>query len=220
MLAIDESRSLEEKVFSSLENAIISGKYKPGQALTELSISKELSVSRTPVREALLRLKEEGLIDLVRNKGAVVIGVSVEDLVDIYKIRMRLEGLAASIAAEKMTDDEKKALSENVELAGFYVSKNNPEKLKELDTEFHDLIYKGAGSRIIYRTLADLHQRTKLYRKISLSIPERVEKSVEEHGKICDAILRGDSEEVDRLSSAHVAAALENLLSVIRKEEK
>lgn len=220
MIAEERSPSLEEKVFSTLENAIITGKYKAGEALTELSVSKELSVSRTPVREAMHRLKEEGLIELVPNRGAVVLGVSVDDLIDIYKIRMRLEGLAASGAAEKMTDGEKNALRENVELAGFYISKNNPEKLKELDTEFHDLIYRGAGSRIIYRTLADLHQRTKLYRKISLSVPERVERSVEEHGMICDAILRGDSAEVDRLSSEHVAAALKNLLSVIRKEEK
>lgn len=210
-----EATPLESKVFLSLEDAILSGKYKTGEQLTEIAVSKELGVSRTPVREALHRLQEEGLVSLVPNKGAVVIGVSVGDLIDIYKIRMRLEGLAASMAAERMTEEEKKALSDNVELARFYVSKGDPDKLRELDTDFHEIIYRGCGSRTMYRTLAELHNSTKLYRRISLSVPDRVSKSVEEHAKILDAILRSDSEEVDGLSSKHVEAALKNVLAAL-----
>lgn len=210
-----ETSSLEARVFNALEDAILSGKYKPGDSLTELSASKELGVSRTPVREALHRLQEEGLVALIPNKGAVVIGVSVDDLIDIYKIRMRLEGLAASMAAERMTDEEKSALYENVELARYYVSKDNPEKLKELDTDFHEMIYRGCGSRTMYRTLAELHNSTKLYRKLSLSVAGRVNKSVDEHASICEAIKCSDTALVDKLSSQHVEAALNNLLTAL-----
>lgn len=212
--------SLQSKVFDALEDGIISGKYASGEAISELAISRELSVSRTPVREALHRLKEEGLVELIPNKGAVVVGVSTEDLIDIYKIRMRLEGLAASLAAEKMTADERSALTENVELQRFYVEKNNAEKVKELDTEFHELIYSGCKSRTILRTLSELHNSTKLYRKISLSASDRIGKSVEEHSAICRAICDGESEKVDELSSEHVGAALENILRIIGKDAK
>ena len=101
MFQEDGALSLEEKVYHSLEQQILSGKFKAGEALTEVKLAKSLGVSRTPVREALQRLGREGLIRLVPNKGAVVVGISEKDLIDIYKIRMRLEGLAARIAAEK-----------------------------------------------------------------------------------------------------------------------
>lgn len=209
------SSPLEMRVFTSLEDAILSGKYKPGDSITELSVSKELGVSRTPVREALHRLHEEGLVKLTPNKGATVIGISKNDLRDIYMIRMRLEGLAASYAAVRMTDEEKQELKENVELAKFYMNRGNPEKLKELDTDFHEGIYRGSGSRIISKMLTELHNNTRLYRKLSLSVPGRTEKSVEEHEEILNAILNSDSKSVDGLSTRHVEAAMNNLLKTL-----
>ena len=106
-MIIDEStKSLEEKVYLALEDAILSGEYKRGDALTEMSLCKKLGVSRTPVRSALHRLSEEGLIEVAPNRGAIVVGMNDEDLADIYKIRIRLEGLASSMAAERMSDEE------------------------------------------------------------------------------------------------------------------
>ena len=119
------SGSLESKVYEALEEAILGGELKQGTPLTELGLSEKLGVSRTPIRAALHRLDEDGLIELSPNKGAVVLGVNGDDLIDIYRIRMRLEGLASAMAAEKMTDEEKKALSDTVELSEFYIRKND-----------------------------------------------------------------------------------------------
>lgn len=116
------------------------------------------------------------------------------------------------MAATKMTDEEKKALAESVELAEFYIQKNDTEKLKELDTSFHGAIYRASGSRILCKILSELHRNIKAYRKLSLTVPGRLEKSVEEHREITDAILRSDAEEADRLTSLHVERALANLL--------
>ena len=116
------------------------------------------------------------------------------------------------MAATKMTDEEKKALAESVELAEFYIQKNDTEKLKELDTSFHGEIYRSSGSRILCKILSELHRNIKAYRKLSLTVPGRLEKSVEEHREITDAILRSDAEEADRLTSLHVERALANLL--------
>lgn len=210
--------SLEARVYAELEEAILSGDLKKGEALTELGISEKLGVSRTPVRGALHRLAEEGLIEVSPNRGAVVVGVTIDDLIDIYRIRMRLEGLAAAMAAVKMTAEGKKALSESVELSEFYLQKQDPEHLKELDTTFHGEIYRACGSRILCRILSELHRNIKAYRKLSLTVPGRLEKSVEEHREILDAILRSDADAAERLTSAHVERALSNMLLALKND--
>ena len=96
--------SLEERDFLALEAEILAGQLKKGETLTEIALSTRHGVSRTPLRGALHRLAEEGLIEIVPNRGAVVIGVGREELIDIYKIRMRLEGLASREATEKISD--------------------------------------------------------------------------------------------------------------------
>ena len=215
-MIVDNSKSLEERVYLQLEEEILGGVLKKGASLTEISLSARLGVSRTPVRGALHRLFEEGLIDLVPNRGAVVIGVNEDDLIDVYAIRMRLEGLASAQAAKKITEEDKARLTEAVELAEFYIKKNDAEHLKELDSEFHNVIYRASGNRLLYKTLSELHRSIKAYRKRSLSVPARLESSVAEHREILEAILRGDAEAADRLTSAHVAAALDNLLTAMK----
>lgn len=212
-MIIDEStKSLEEKVYLALEDAILSGEYKRGDALTEMSLCKKLGVSRTPVRSALHRLSEEGLIEIAPNRGAIVVGMNDDDLADIYKIRIRLEGLASSMAAERMNDDEKRALAETVELSEFYLGKGDVEKLKELDTNFHIIIYKASGSRTLSKILSELHRNIRSYRKLSLTVPGRLEKSIEEHKEILAAIQSGDAKRADEITSHHIENAMNNMI--------
>lgn len=211
--------SLEEKVYIELQEAILSETLKKGESLTELSLSEKLGVSRTPVRSALQRLSEVGLVKIVPNRGAVVLGVTKEDILDIYRIRMRLEGLASAMAALNMSDADKKKLTETVELSEFYLSKNNTENLKELDTSFHRVIYEASGSRTLARILSDLHLNTKGYRRISLAIPGRLERTMKEHREILNAILAGDAEKADRLTSEHIEHALANMLTALSEDK-
>lgn len=220
MFQPDGSASLEEKVYLSLEEQIISQKLRPGESVTEMKLSRELGVSRTPVREALQRLDREGLIKLIPNKGAVVLGISEKDLIDIYKIRMRLEGLAARIAAENTDPEFCRELCDNVDLTGFYMEKGDIEKVKNLDSEFHDIIYRSCESRMLGKTLSELHRYIASYRKLSLAADGRIERSLAEHREIYDAITRGDAAAADALMSEHVARALENLLTIITKDGK
>lgn len=217
MIVDNFAKSLEEGVYYKLEEEILGGILKSGDTLTEISLSKRLGVSRTPLRGALHRLAEEGLVRIVPNKGAVVVGVNDEDLVDIYKIRIRLEGLASREAATRISDEDKKKLTDSVELSEFYIQRRDVEHLKELDSEFHNIIYRASGNRLLSKTLSELHRNIRSYRKLSLSVPERIEKSVEEHREILAAILRGDGDEADRLTARHVEAALDNLRSVSAK---
>ena len=217
MIIDKKTASLEEQVTATLESEILTGKLASGTSLTEQSLSVRLGVSRTPIRAALHTLAEEGLINLVPNRGAVVVGVTREDLVDIYKIRMRLEGLASSLAAVRISPEELDTLRESVELAEFYISKNDTEHLKELDTRFHAIIYRASGNRMLNKTLSELHRNITSYRKMSLAVPGRLERSVGEHREILAAIEAADAERADRLTSAHVEAALENMLLTVEK---
>ena len=212
MIVDDRSPSLEEMVFSKLEEEILAGELARGEALGEIALSKRLGVSRTPVRGALHRLAEEGLVEILPNRGASVLGINIDDLIDIYNIRERLEGLASALAAKRATPDEIRRLTEAVELADFYISKNDTEHIKELDTVFHSIIYSSSGSRFLSRTLSELHRKIKSYRKRSLSVPGRLEKTAEEHREILEAIKRGDAQEADRLTSDHIKCALNNMI--------
>ena len=206
--------SLEEQVFRTLEEDIISGVYATGESLTELGISARLGVSRTPVRSALHRLAEEGLVDIAPNRGAVVVGVTRDDLIDTYKIRIRLEGLASRMATERLSDADRVKLTEAVELAEFYVAKEDSEHLKELDTLFHSIIYRASGNRMLSKILGELHRNIRAYRKKSLEVPGRLVDSVREHREILNAMLSGDAALADELTSRHIERAMENIVQM------
>lgn len=215
--------SLEEQVFAELEEEILTGRLERGAPLGEIALSERLGVSRTPIRSAIRRLAEDGLVEIIANKGAVVVGVTKEDLVDIYRIRVRLEGLASSLAAEKIDEEGLREVRESVELSEFYLKAfrgKDVDRLKELDSQFHETIYKAAGNRMLCRTLSELHRKIKVYREISLSVPGRLESSVIEHKEILRAIEAGNSIEADRLTSLHIERALENLLTAFESKEK
>ena len=219
MIINETTKSLEEQVYQSLEEAIISGEYTRGDSLTEMSLCKKLGVSRTPVRSALHRLSEEGLIEISPNRGAIVIGISDEDLADTYRIRIKLEGLASAMAAERISDEEKNELRETVELSEFYLDKGNIDKVKELDSVFHKIIYKACGNRSMCKILSELHRNIRSYRKLSLNVPGRLEMSVKEHREIYRAIEAGLANEADKLASLHIEQAMQNTLTAIKSAE-
>ena len=217
MIVDSKSPSLEEMVYLRLEEEILSGELPRGKSLGEIALAKRLGVSRTPIRVALHRLWEDGLVEIQPNKGATVLGINVNDLIDIYKIRERLEGLASSLAAVRISDEGLERLSSLVETAERDIEKNDTEHIKDMDTVFHSIIYEASGSRFLSRTLSELHKKIKAYRKRSLGVPGRVEKSTREHREIFEAIKAGNAEEADRLTSLHVQRALENMLSAVEK---
>ncbi|MBR2929968.1 MAG: GntR family transcriptional regulator [Clostridia bacterium] len=219
MIINEKTKSREEEVYQKLEEEILAGMYKRGSALTEMSVSSRLQVSRTPVRAALHRLAEEGLVEIAPNRGAVVVGVTVDDLIDTYKIRIRLEGLASSMATERMSVEEKKQLVDSVELSEYYMAKGDTERLKELDSEFHNIIYRASGNRMLSKILSELHRNIKAYRKLSLTVPGRLEKTVHEHRAILDAILSSDSDKADKLTRIHVEHAMENMVKAMQNKE-
>lgn len=204
--------SLRDRVFSQLQNDILNGMYEPGESLIESKLSEELGVSRTPIREAIRQLELEGLVKTIPNKGATVSGITNQDIEDIYTIRMLIEGLAARWAAEKITPKELKELQEAVDLEEFYTNKNETDQLLKFDTRFHDIIYKACKSKPLMHTLSTFHHYVQKARSISMSSPERAAQVLKEHKAILQAIIDGDGEKAEKLSTEHVRNASINLI--------
>ncbi|NLY42644.1 MAG: GntR family transcriptional regulator [Clostridiaceae bacterium] len=215
-----ENYSLRAKVFRALEEDILNGKLQPGDSLIETKLSDELGVSRTPIREAIRQLELEGLVKAVPNKGAVVLGVSAQDIQDIYVIRMMIEGLAARWAAEKINDDEIEQLKETVELSEFYTNKNDMQRLQELDSKFHELIYEACKSKPLRQVLTMFHHHIKRARGASFATPGRAKKTLEEHKAILKAIIDRDGERAEKLTYEHIKNANINLAKQKKSEIK
>ncbi|MBP1573797.1 MAG: GntR family transcriptional regulator [Oscillospiraceae bacterium] len=213
MILESDNSSLRIRVFNAIENAILNGEYKDGESLSELKISNELGVSRTPVREALMQLELEGLVRNIPNKGAVVVGVSEKDIEDIYAIRISIEGLAAKLCTQKITDEELKALEKITDLQEFYLMKNDTEQLLKLDGDFHKIIYDSSRSRPLRFMLTNFHNYIRHARDISVQTQGRAEKTVAEHRAILEAIRSRDASLAEKLTAEHIINARENLQS-------
>ena len=208
---VDDKHSLGSRVFHTIRENILSGKYAQGEELKEKTIGEELGVSRTPVREALRQLELEGLVSIIPNKGAYVVGISKKDMQDIYEIRCRLEGLCARWAAEYITKEQLDELEEIVFRAEFHAKKGNAEQLVELDNQFHETLYKAAGSKELQRVLSDFHHYLQRVRKITLMDTNRAAESNNEHMMIVDALKEHDADKAEKLASRHIFSTSENM---------
>ncbi len=213
----DPQSSLRGRVFSQLHNDILNGVYEPGDNLIETKLSEELGVSRTPIREALRQLELEGLVQSIPNKGVIVKGVSAQDTQDIYAIRMLIEGLAARWAAEKITPQELDELKEALELEEFYTVRSDNSHLLQLDTRFHDIIYRACKSKPLMHTLSTFHQYVQKARKVSMSDSQRAMEVLNEHKAIMQAIAGKDADRAEKLATEHVRNASNNLLRLKAK---
>lgn len=208
----DAKKVLHLQVFNYLESAILDGHYKTNDILNEVQIAKELEVSRTPVREAIMQLESIGLVSSADGKGFAVSGISEKDLDDIYTIRIKIEGLAAKLSAKNITPDECSALEKIVDLQEFFLMKNKTDELWKLDTDFHKIIYESSRSKTLRFMLSTLHNYAKHARDISFSRKERAATSIEEHRKILSAIQKGDGKTAELEMVNHIKNARENVL--------
>lgn len=203
--------SLADQVFEKIENDIITGVYERGEILTELRLVEQLGVSRTPIREALRRLEQERLI-ADSGKGSVVLGITVEDLLDIMNIREHVEGLATFYAAKNITQDDAKTLKEISQLQDFYYEKMDKDNLQKIDDRFHDMLYELSGRTVIRDTLLPLHRKTMRYRRASIKDQKRLSASVTEHRAIIEAIVTGQPELAQKRMSNHIRNAKEHMI--------
>ena len=207
--------SIADQIFEQLQDEILSGKYKKGEILSEAKLSEELGVSRTPIREAVRRLEQERILDET-GRGIVVVGISAEDMLDMYDIRIQLEGRAAARAAKNVTDEQLNEMQEVIDLQKFYTDKpgdvsNKSNNIRDMDSSFHELLYRASGSVVFHDTLSNIHKKILKFRKASVSDKSRAEQSYEEHLAILDALRLHEPELARSRTVQHIINARDNI---------
>ena len=200
-----------ENFFHKIREDILSGKYHKDEELKEKTIGDELGVSRTPVREALRQLELEGLVTIIPNRGAFVVGFSAADMQDIYEIRSVLEGLCAKRAALRAKPEQLESLEEIMCLSEFQVSRGHYEQLVELDNRFHELLYEASQSKPLEHVLRDYHHYVERVRRVTWASPTRSVESTEEHKMILEALKEKDAEKAEKLANQHIMNTIKNI---------
>lgn len=214
-----EKLSLTSKIFSILRDKILEGDFKKSEKLVEAKLAEELGVSRTPVREALKQLELEGLVENLPNRGVYVKGITHQDVDDIYTIRMAIEGISVEWAIERMTPEELKRIEEIYELMEFYTSKNDVDKISELNTKFHEAIYKATKSRYLEQILKDFQYYIKNTREKSLKTQGRLQTALDEHKEILENLKVRNKEAARKSLEKHIITSKENAAKILKNNE-
>lgn len=202
--------SLANQVYDAIEQNILNGVYASGEIISESKLSEELGVSRTPVREAMARLENERLIGIT-SSGTVVLGITDRDVRDMFEVKLHLEPIVSVMASQNISQEALAKLKDIIDQQEFYASKHNTERIRNLDTEFHDLIYSECGSPVFQSILSPIHHKLLKYRKASLEKSDRSYHSVEEHMAIYEALKAKDRMQVEMLMLEHIRHAYENI---------
>lgn len=208
---MENKHSLTSIVFNKLRENILAGVYKENEELKEMTIAKELNVSRTPVREAIRQLEFEGLVESIPNKATYVRGISLKDIRDIYEMRALLESLCVKMAIENMTDDIMKQLEEIVDLSMYYKEKEKYENIVGLDNRFHELLYEAANSKMLRHTLSDFHHYVERIRNKTLADKDRAMMAVNEHKEILEAVKNKETKKAMQLAEKHIINSIKNI---------
>ncbi|TDT62774.1 GntR family transcriptional regulator [Fonticella tunisiensis] len=212
----NQNKPIREIVYEGLRKTIISGVIPVGERIVEKEYAERLNISRTPVREALRRLEMEELVEYQPRIGVIVKKITIEDVIEIYKIRHNLEVLAAVDAMENITQEEIKKIEELLDLTEEENRKDNVEEVIRLFGEFNLMIYKASRMKRLTGMISRLNEYLQRFRNISISDKERREKAIKEHRDILKAIVEKNKEDIDKIIKKHLDYSLEIVMAEIR----
>ena len=196
--------SLPQDLFNRLRDDILQGKIAAGEKLTEQKICKEYQVSRTPVREAFQKLELDGLIDIIPNRGAFVVGLTKQDIGDMYELRKAYETIAVKWAIERITEEEMAQLEEAYDLMEFYTMKGDTTKMLQMNTNFHQRIYNATRNRMLQHVLTSYQVYTKNTKINEGYIMDYLEEVLAEHKAIFMAFKNKDMDAAVKATATHI----------------
>lgn len=200
---------MAQQIYVQLRSMILDHKIQPDSRLTETELADYFKVSRTPIREALKRLETESLVNIKPKQGCFVRPIDLEELTELYKVRISLEMLSLEIACEKMPDREIKKLCEIWERQPGHVAGADTERIAALDEAFHITLAQGGGNRTLVKLLSDINNRIRIVRRLDFTNEERIQKTYLEHHEILQRLLARD-----------LRGAKHKMLRHIRKSEE
>ena len=187
-----------------IEEQIATGELAPGSTLDEATLVERHGVSRTPVREALIQLSAEGLIELRPRRGAVVAAIGPARLIEMFEVMSELEAMCGRLAARRMTDKERAELVRAHQACEQARSDSDPEAYYLCNERFHFTLYEGSHNGFLNEQAQSLNRRLRPYRRLQLRVRNRRNTSFAEHDAIVRAVLAGDAEAAANTLRAHV----------------
>lgn len=218
-LDMDSYLPLRDVVFNTLRNAILRGDLKPGERLMEMHLANKLGVSRTPIREAIRMLEQEGLAVTIPRKGAQVAKMTEKDLQDVLEIRDALDELAVSMACQRMTLELLLELKESMKDFEIATGSGDVRKIVEADEAFHNVIYRMADNPKLETIVNNMREQTYRYRYEYVKGNSTYNQLIDEHAKIIAGFEKKDSEYVKAIMHTHLENQIEAVRVVIREQE-
>jgi len=217
---LDSYQPLREAVCETLRDAIRKGILEPGERLMEVQLAEELGISRTPVREAIRKLEQEGYVIMMPRRGTYVADVSESDVKEIFEIRSALEALATGLAARRIEQEELETLQSLLfEIEG-YIKQKDIEKIVETDIKFHGLLYQVSRNERLVNIISNLKEQLARFRTLSMSYPGRLYETLEEHSEMVEAIANGDVSAARDAAEHHMERAEKTLLKALRRQKR
>ena len=210
-----DRRKVTDWVYEELKSAIVDLRLAPGDPLREATLADQLGVSKTPIREALTRLEQEGLVETTSFKGAVVTGYSRQDLLEIYELRELLENAAARTAAESMADADRDRLDRICRESRKLKKNHDAAGLAALISAFDDVLFEQVRNSRIRALIENLRAHLTRIGHLTAEIPGRIEASVDEHEKILQAIAARDPELAERQMREHIRSVRDDQLRAL-----
>ena len=207
---------IRDQVYDKLRQEILSGVLEPGARIVEEEICRRYHVSRTPVRESLRRLENEKLLIHVPNKGAVVASWSVQDVEEIFRLRVSLEKLVVAVALERMTPEDRKHMEENI-LHLQKIIKGKAVEKNDLFENFHPILHEIARMPRLTYMIQSLQDYLYRVHHLLRRNPERRNEAYRGHLRIAEAVLKGDQAEAERQMEMHLNEAHEFFLKKLEE---
>ncbi len=201
-----------ERAYKTLIRAISRGELRSGARLRENDLVERIGLSRTPVRAALAKLEEQGLVVNAGARGLMVAALDQGAVCELYAMREVLEGTAARLAARHASDVEISILREIIERDA---ALPDPAALAENNRLFHTTLYGSSHNRYLLRMLRSIHEAMLLLGQTTLAAAGRAETSRREHGELVAALEQRDAEAAERCARQHIAAALKVRLTMM-----
>lgn len=209
-------RGLSHSIYDTLRRGILRGEIPAGQRFVEEKLASVLGASRTPVREALQRLRQEELLDKLKYGGYEVRRIGAKEIEEIFGIRSVLESYAAVLATRRMDQGVLAELRGIIERSRTALERGQAEELISLNTEFHDKLYRASGSERLYRMIQELRDHFYRFRRVILSKGTMPQTSLRDHERMMRAMSKGDEEAVERIVRQHILRGM----GVVLKEMK
>lgn len=217
-MKLKKHQTLREQIVSSLRESIIKGELTPGQKLTEPELAERLGISRTPIREAFRQLESEGFLTVMPRRGAVVSKITRKEIEDFYELKSLLEGYAARMGAEKITDKGIEKLRRINEQLSELAEKGDVEAFFHKNDEFHNTFISYCGNEKLLEFREHLVQRFMRFRLGALSVPGRLMDSVRQHRTIIRALERKDGRLAEAVVLEHALLSGEELAERVEQE--